>query len=96
MIFFIFQHNTQGINCEKCEVYFFRPVDKNQSDPDACKGKESINEMFVLQLLKVAKDFGHFFLLFAISCDNVDYILPHITPHGRQSASSRVSNNKKQ
>lgn len=65
--------------------------------------------MFVLQLLKVAKDFGHFFLLFAISCDNVDYqetmiyliffcdyILPHITPHGRQSASSRVSNNKKQ
>ena len=71
-LIFIFQHNTQGINCEKCEVYFFRPVDKNQSDPDACKGKESINEMFVLQLLKVAKDFGHFFLLFAPTCDNVD------------------------
>lgn len=36
------QHNTQGINCEKCEDYFYRPMGKNQTDADACNGTKTI------------------------------------------------------
>lgn len=76
LIFFIFQHNTHGINCEKCKVYFYRPVDKNQSHSDACKGKKVMNCSFY-SFLKVVKDIGHFlsFLLLTSTCDKVDVCL---------------------
>jgi len=31
------QHETEGLNCEKCKDYFYRPVGKNKSDADACQ-----------------------------------------------------------
>ena len=41
-LYFLFlsfvQDNTQGINCEKCKSYFFRPEGKSQGDKNACKG----------------------------------------------------------
>lgn len=30
------QHNTEGINCEKCQKYFYRPSNVDPSSPDAC------------------------------------------------------------
>ncbi|XP_029199679.2 laminin subunit alpha-like [Acropora millepora] len=31
------QHNTQGINCEECKDYFYRPHGRNHSDVNACE-----------------------------------------------------------
>lgn len=33
------QHNTQGINCNKCAPGYFRPYGKNLNDTDVCKSK---------------------------------------------------------
>ena len=34
------QHNSRGINCEKCKEFFYRPLGKSQADIDACQGKK--------------------------------------------------------
>ena len=31
------QHNTQGINCQKCKDGFYVPEGKKITDPDACQ-----------------------------------------------------------
>lgn len=32
------QHNTEGINCNKCKKGFYRPAGKSLYDIDVCKG----------------------------------------------------------
>ena len=31
------QHNTEGINCEKCKPFFYRPKGVKMTSPDACQ-----------------------------------------------------------
>ena len=33
------QHDTEGLNCEKCKKFYYRPLGKRHEDVDACKGK---------------------------------------------------------
>lgn len=33
------QHNTEGINCNKCKSKFYRPVDKYWNETDVCRRK---------------------------------------------------------
>jgi len=33
------QDNTQGINCEKCKPFYFRPSGVDAIDKDACRCK---------------------------------------------------------
>ena len=44
-------HNTRGINCEKCKPFFYRPEGVEISDPNACQG---MNNCFKICL----KSFG--------------------------------------
>ena len=37
------QHNTEGINCNKCKPKFFRPYGKSWNETDVCAGKEILN-----------------------------------------------------
>lgn len=32
------QHNTEGINCDKCKKGFYRPANKSLYDLDVCQG----------------------------------------------------------
>lgn len=44
------QHNTEGINCNKCQSKYYRPYGKNWNDTDVCTSKSISRVFFFLQL----------------------------------------------
>lgn len=52
------EHNTEGINCNKCQSKFYRPHGKHWNETDVCRRKmtticEILKKRFLIQLLHI-------------------------------------------
>ena len=47
IVVFLFQHDTQGVNCEECKDYFYRPQGRNHSDANSCQGRKTMRRLFI-------------------------------------------------